>query len=198
MPLNTLAERISTDAKEEAKRIVAKAKETAALILEEAEAAAELSVTEAVGAARREAEQQKKRKLAAANLSARDDVIAAKQEIISQAFARARSMLDDLPTDEYAGVLASLIAKRASGGEEIIFSPADAKIAERVIKEANEILLSKGAKTVAPAAEARNIGRGFVIRLGKVEESFAFDALLRAARDSLEAEIAAMIFGAAP
>ena len=195
MPLKTIGDRILADAKAEADRLESRANKSAAQIINEAKENGKLFVADAVDRERQRGLQEKLQKLAAAGLAARDGVISAKQEIIDEAFNRARALIEGLDEARYIEVLAGIIAANAGGGEEIVFDPRDGDLAKQIIDQANAALGVKGIKPVSPAPRPRSIGKGFVFRQGKVEENFAFDLLFKSAREDLEAEIAAIIFG---
>ena len=178
------AERIETDAKKEGDRIVADAKKDGAGLLDVA-----------VRQAERRGEQLKKQGLAVAQIAARDMVIAAKQELIDQVFTRARARLMALGDGEYVEVAAGLIAKSASGGEEVIFDPADREMAPKIIDRANADLKANDRLEVKLSPEARPIGKGFILHWAGVEENHAFDRLIADARERLEGDVASLVFG---
>lgn len=195
MPIKTIGDRIIADASTEAERLTARAKKTAAQIAADAKAEADRFIKDAQARSRRAGAQKKKQQLAAAGLAARDRVIAAKQTVIDQAFSRAGELIEGVSEDQYIDMLAGLVAARAGGGEEVIFDDANAAVAKAVVQKANVALKLNGRAPVSLASNIRPIGKGFILSAGKIEESFALNALLESAREELEAEVARIIFG---
>ena len=58
-------------------------------------------------------------------LACRQRVLAEKQRLLDEAFARAADALLKLPRPEYIDLLASLAAENGQGGEALVFSAAD-------------------------------------------------------------------------
>lgn len=84
----------------------------------------------------------------AAEMEKRKLMLAAKQEVLSQAFDQALEQLCALPDEQYIQLLTQLVLKAVSTGkEQLIFSPKDRnRIGKQVVVAANEALV----KDVAP------------------------------------------------
>lgn len=195
MPLKAISGRIIDEAREEARRIKENAREEAAAIVARAGAEGAGRIDNEVEQAVAAGERIRLQRTATARLEARDAVIEAKQELIDRAFAQASERLKTLAGADYANLLAGLIADAARGGDEVILDPADAALAKKVIDGANAALKEAGRPGVSAAAERREIGRGFILRRGAVEENHSFDRLLAGAREEDEARVAKTIFG---
>ena len=149
-------------------------------------------------------------------------MLAAKQEVIEEAFQRAHKQLLTLPTDKYIELLADLAVQASTTGKEkLIFSPSDrAQLGKAVVMAANEKL----AKAVAPklpeskaggildkvvtgasavlngtgmltlAEETRPMDGGFILSDGAVEVNCTFDTLIRLQRGALSGEVAKVLF----
>ena len=83
-----------------------------------------------------------------AKLEARKSLLAAKQDLVGQAFDLALKKLLELPDQEYINLLAKLaVAASRTGREQVIFSQKDrSRFGKAVVTRANEIL----ARQVAP------------------------------------------------
>lgn len=84
----------------------------------------------------------------AAEMEKRKLMLAAKQEVLSQAFDQALEQLCALPDEQYIQLLTQLVLKAVSTGkEQLVFSPKDRnRIGKQVVVAANEALV----KDVAP------------------------------------------------
>ena len=148
-----------------------------------------------------EAEAQKSRQAAQAlcDRSVRSDamdkskaILAAKQACIDEAFELAAKKLRALPCEEYIAVLASLAAASGVGDEEIILSAADAAaIGVQVVEKANAL---KSGATFALSAQTRELEGGLILKRGDVEVNCAFATQLRLLRQTMAADVAAILF----
>ena len=140
--------RIEADAEREIEAIQAQARAQAEEIAAGYEAQAGRESEEILARGRRNADERVERLASVAQLEGRKQILAAKQEMIGQAFDRALEELLALPEEEYAELLAALCAKAAvTGREAVIFSKKDRqRVGKQVVTKANEIL----AKQVAP------------------------------------------------
>ena len=162
----------------------------------------------------------------AAEMEARRQLLATKQDCIDEAFARAKAELLALPEDQYAKLLAKLAAKAAkTGREEILLSPRDReRVGTKVVAQANALLaqaaapdlpeelqasragsviakvvtgasaLLQGTAMLTLSDETRDIEGGLILRSGHVEINCAFETQLRMLRETMAAEIAAVLF----
>ena len=117
-------------------------------------------------------------------------LLAAKQACIDEAFALAAKKLGALPREEYISVLAALAAASGVGDEEIILSAADHDLGEAVVAKANEI--RGGSFTLS--AETRELEGGLILKRGDVEVNCAFATQLRLLRQTMAADVAAILF----
>ena len=133
-----------------------------------------------------------------ARLEAKKDILALKQELIAQAYAKAKEKILNLPEDEYVAFLAGQAGKASiSGDEEIVLNAADrAKVGAKVVEAANALVKERGLTPALTLAEATaDIAGGLLLRKGAVEVNCVLDSLVDMSRNSLDAEIAAVLFG---
>ena len=119
-------------------------------------------------------------------------LLAAKQACIDEAFALAAKKLGALPREEYISVLAALAAASGVGDEEIILSTADAaEIGAQVVEKANA---GKSGAAFTLSAETRELEGGLILKRGDVEVNCAFATQLRLLRQTMAADVAAILF----
>ena len=191
--IEKITARIKKDAGTEAEAIRREGEERAASIRAGYKAQAEENAKAAAQAGKEAAKRQEERLVSAAQMDAKKLLLAAKQACIDEAFDKAQSKLLALPDGEYAELLAKLAVKAAkTGKEEILLSAKDRKrVGEQVVKKVNE-LCKDGAMTLSK--ETRDMEGGLILREGSVEVNCAFETELRVLRESMAAEIAAILF----
>ena len=125
-------------------------------------------------------------------MACRQRVLAAKQEIIDEAFSQAAQALTRLPKEQYSPLLAALAADNGVGDEEILLSAADrAAIGQAVVDAANA---AKPGAAFRLSAETRETGGGLVLRRGKVELNCGFTEKLRRLRQEESSAVAKLLF----
>ena len=119
-------------------------------------------------------------------------VLAEKQRMLDEAFARAADALLKLPRPEYIDLLASLAAENGQGGEALVFSAADRDtVGQAVVDAANG---KKPGAGFTLAADTRETGGGVVLQRGRMEINCGFAELLRRARQEDSSAVAAVLF----
>ncbi|MCC2259887.1 V-type ATP synthase subunit E family protein [Intestinimonas aquisgranensis] len=138
-----------------------------------------------------------------ARLEARKTLLAAKQDMVGQAFDLALKKLLELPDQEYIALLAKLaVAASRTGREQVIFSQKDrSRYGKQAVTMANEMLAKKAGPRAAESAgmltlaeEARPMAGGLILRDGRVETNCSFEVLIHLQRDALSAEVARALF----
>ncbi|MGI6575010.1 MAG: V-type ATP synthase subunit E [bacterium] len=193
-----IVERILADAKEQAEAIKKEAEEKAALIIKRAEAEVEKMQRQSEAKAKAEAEERRRRILTIAELDGRKAVLAAKEEMLEEAFATALKQLQALDIPSYQAIIRPLLlASSETGSEEVIISPADVeRITPEFIAGVNAELRAQGkGQGLTLSEEKRPLpGGGFILRAGGVEINNSFAALLKLQREELEPQVAAILF----
>lgn len=146
--IEKITARIQQDSQQEIDAILNEARAQAARITEKARAEAQAVGDEVVAQGRKAAAEREDRMASTAQMECRKATLAAKQEVIEEAFQLAHKQLLALPTDQYIALLADLAVRASTTGrEKLIFSPTDrAQLGKAVVMAANEKL----AKAVAP------------------------------------------------
>ena len=191
--IEKITARIEADAKGEIAEILREGEAKAAQIRASYQTQADLAAKAADAAGKEAAQRQAERLESAAQMEAKQMLLAAKQSCLDEAFEKARQQLLDLPDGQYSDLLAKIAAKASrSGKEEIVLSAKDHKrVGAKVVEKANFIL---GTGKLTLAEETREIDGGLILRDGKVEVNCAFETQLRVLREDMTAEVAAILF----
>ncbi|OGD78601.1 MAG: hypothetical protein A2Y64_06585 [Candidatus Coatesbacteria bacterium RBG_13_66_14] len=183
MSLDAIIARIASDADARVAEIEAAAKAKTAEILAEAEKRAGAVEARIREAGVREAAGTRERVIAMAELSARKALLAAKQELLDEAFATAVEELGALEKDAWRAVFKHLVAGAGlKGSYEVIASKREAAFLD-------DVFLKGFGPKLSVSKETREPGGGFVLRGGKTELNFTFPALTRSLRPLLEKEL---------
>ena len=138
-----------------------------------------------------------------AKLEARKTILAARQDMVGQAFDLALKKLLELPDQEYIALLAKLaVAASRTGHEQVIFSQKDrSRYGKQAVTMANDMLAKKAgpradesAGRLTLAEESRPMAGGLILRDGRVETNCSFEVLIHLQRDALSAEVARVLF----
>lgn len=196
--IEKITQRIAAEAEAECGRITAEAEQRCAAIRAEYDAKAAQVYESAMARGKQEIEQRSIREEGTLRMDAKKDMLLLKQELVQEAFSRAREKLLALPREEYVDFAAKLAAAAASAGtEEIILSEKDAgELGAEITAKANDLLHSMGkAGELRLSAETRELGRGLILRDGSVETNCTVDTLLEQVRSTSESEVTKILFG---
>ena len=146
--IEKITARIQQDSRQEIDAILNEARAQADAITAKARAEAQAVGDEVTAQGKKAAAEREDRLASTAQMECRKAMLAAKQEVIEEAFQRAHKQLLTLPTDKYIDLLSDLAVQASTTGKEkLIFSPTDrAQLGKAVVMAANEKL----AKAVAP------------------------------------------------
>jgi V/A-type H+-transporting ATPase subunit E len=193
-----LKEKILEEARQQAKNNIERARQEAAGISNMALNEAEKRRREIIEKSRIGAAEREKRLISNAELEARNQRLKAKQEVVEEAFEKAIARLKELPSDQYVNILADMIVRAVStGDEELILSKEDKnRIGNGIVKVVNERLKATKIKgNLRLADETRDIQGGFIVKSGDIEINNSLEAIIRMRRDKLEAEVVKTLFG---
>lgn len=191
--IEKITARIAEDGKAENDALLAQARAQAAEIAAKYQAEAKAAADDILAQGRKSAEARARHLDSTAQMECRKAVLAAKQDVIEEAFQAAHKKLLDLPQAEYVTFLAGLAAKASvTGKEKLIFSADDrAQVGKDVVAAANK-KLAAGELTLAE--ETRPMDGGFILSDGAVEVNCTFDTLIRLQRGALAGEVAKALF----
>ncbi len=171
-----------TDA--EKAEILAKATDTCAKIDAQASADAEVLRADLLSRGKSSAQMQRKNR-----------ILTAKQAMIQDIIAQSREKLSNLPAIDYFVLLLKLARKYAQKGDGVVYlSQSDLDRAPAYFPgKLNEIGQEKGG-TLVLSDTPRDIGGGFILAYGGIEENCSFEALFEADKERLQDIVRARLF----
>lgn len=197
--IERIIQRIEQDGREQADKIRLRAEADARDVTARYAAIAEQERERILARGRQTADERRQRLGSAAALEQRKLELAAKQQLLDQAFALALDKLLALPEEQKIALLANLAADAARTGREVlILSGADHdSIGSAVAQAANACLANRRPELAAQltlSGETRPIPGGLILSDGEVEVNCAFDTLVRMQREALEKDVAQLLF----
>ena len=194
--LNNLTSKILNDAEEKKKYILADAEAQKDKIISKKTNRAEADKEEIITKANIEAEVKKARIISNAKLSVRNDMIRAKQDVISKVFNEAIEKLQNLSNGDYKYyVILTLDSLELEGTEVIIINEKDKDIFSNEFLEAlNKELESKGKKGSITLNMEGKFNGGFILDRNGIQINNTFEALINSLRGELEFEVNKVLF----
>lgn len=164
--IEKITAKIAQDAQAEISRLMAEADEKVGAIQAEARAQAQREAAEIEARGRSAAGERLERLSSASQMERRKLELAAKQEVLGEAFALALEKLCTLPEKEYISLLAKLALEASSSGkEQLIFSKKDrAAVGKQVVMAANDALVKERAPSLPEEVTKSKVG-AFVDKL---------------------------------
>ena len=190
--LEKIVARMEADTQAACDALAASAAENAAAILRDCQAQADAVARDSAQRAETQAAEHLEHLNGSSQLVCRQRVLAAKQQLIDEAFARAAQALAALPQADYIDLLASLAAENGSGDEELLLSKTDRDaVGAAVVEAANA---KKPGAAFRLSEETRDTGGGLVLRRGRVELNCSFTEKLRQLRQEESSAVAQLLF----
>lgn len=195
--IENITGRIQADAQAEIDRIQADAQAQADKIRAGYTARAQRESADILAKGEKSAQERGARLVSAAEMEARKMTLAAKQEVLDEAFDLALDKLLKLPEDEYIALLAKLAANAArTGHEQIILNQSDrTRFGVKIAAQANELLAAAGRTgelTLAP--QSQPIQGGLLLSDGAVDINCALETLVRLSRTEVTGEVSKLLF----
>jgi len=184
---NKLAERIVTDAQEDAQKILAEAESAAAFIRQEGD--------KTVSARKAELNSQKESAVKSliggyqtrATLDGKKDSLRKKRVVIDAAFTRAYEAMLTLSAEKRKAICANLLAAQAEGGETVM--PAEQDRAALVA-----LVAAMPEKKLKVSGDSAKIDGGFILLGTGYEKDCSFKSLLTTVRDAEETAVYQLLF----
>lgn len=194
MAVEDILRKIAADADEAGRGILAEAKREADAALARTRERAEADRERLRARASQRAGEERNRIVTLARLAARRELLSAKQALIDHVFGETRRSIAAMPPEEYRRFVRSFLKRTVeSGDEEVILADGESRIDQAFLDAVSRELGKPGGLRLS--GERRPIGAGFVLRRGRTETNCALDTILRDARERLETEVAAILFG---
>jgi len=146
---------------------------------------------------KKKCEARSARILSTADMEAKKNILAFKQEMVSKACDLSQEKLGLLSGDRYIDFLAGQAASAARyGTEELVFNTKDkAEYGSAVVKKANAKLSEKGVHgALTVSGETRDISGGVIVKQGDIETNCTTTALMQLYRNDLASQVAEMLF----
>ena len=190
--LDKIIARMEADTRVECDALAANAAGNADAILRDYQAQADAVARDSAQRAETQAAEHLEHLNGSSQLVCRQRVLAAKQHLIDEAFARAAQALTALPQADYIDLLAALAAENGSGDEELLLSKTDRDaVGAAVVEAANA---KKPGAAFRLSEETRDTGGGLVLRRGRVELNCSFTEKLRQLRQEESSAVAQLLF----
>lgn len=190
--LDKIIARMEADTRVECDALAANAAGNADAILRDYQAQADAVARDSAQRAETQAAEHLEHLNGSSQLVCRQRVLAAKQQLIDEAFARAAQALAALPQADYIDLLASLAAENGSGDEELLLSKTDRDaVGAAVVEAANA---KKPGAAFRLSEETHDTGGGLVLRRGRVELNCSFTEKLRQLRQEESSAVAQLLF----
>lgn len=167
--IEKITAKIVQDAQAEIARMNQETDEKVRSIGEAAQAQADKETADTLARGQRAAQERLERLKSAAKMEQRKLELAARQEMLAQAFDLALEKLCSLPEEEYVQLLTRLVLEASTTGkEQLVFSTQDrARVGKQVVVAANEAMVKQVAPELPDAISDTKVGAF----LGKVVNS---------------------------
>ena len=195
MAVDDILKKIISDAKVAAEEILAEGERDGEKILERARADAAALKSRLKAKADQRADEEKNRIVTLARLSARRDLLSEKQVLIGRVFVETRERILAMGREDYRRLIKSfLLDAIESGREEVIVGKRENRIDQAFLDEVAAEFGTAGGLRLSE--ERGSMDGGFILREGNTATNCTLDTILRDARENLETEVAAILFGA--
>lgn len=196
MNIDKILGRIQDDARQYAAQTLESAREKAAQMEEQAAEDRARDHDTALSEAAAEAGDMRDRMMRMAALDMRKETLAAKREMIDEAFIRALAEMRGMGPAQARGFHIKLLLEAAGGGEKLIIAAEDEALFDAgFFAEANAAMEAAGKPgRLSLSMERRPLDGGFVLEQEGMEVNCTYESVLRTRRAGLEAEVAAALF----
>jgi V/A-type H+-transporting ATPase subunit E len=134
--------------------------------------------------------------LAAARMDIAKQLLAEKRKILDEVFEQAKQQLEKLSDESYLELMTKLMLDAVeTGDEEVVIDNKEKRIDRKFIESINRQLGSGRKDELKLSEEKANLGRGFILKRGKIKNNVSAEVLLAQARENLEIELAKELFG---
>lgn len=191
--IDKITQRIGADTQAEIDRILADAAVQAEAAADKFRTQAEAEDRDLLAKSERAAAEREERLVSAAQMEARKTILAAKQAVMEEVYAKALDQLRNLPQERCVEVLTSLLEQAAPEGKgEVLFSAQDRDTVGRAAVDAAN---AKTGGRLTISEETASIPGGFILRNGSIEVNCAFDTLIRLQKTETAGQVAQRLFG---
>jgi len=195
--LEKIKNRILNDARLEAQKLIEEAEAKVSSIKAEQDIKVQKLKLDLADEAKADAQDHKKRLIAAAQLEMRKDLLKLKRQMLDKAFIEAENSIRRLPVSEYGEAIKSmLLALKVQGETEVIFCKEDKdNFGNGFVDEINAVFKAIGKNMrIKLSAETHAFKGGFILKAKGLEINNTIEALVKLARDEAEPLAARVLF----
>lgn len=192
-----IVEKILSDARAQAQEMTNMAQAEANALCERVKARAKEDASVIVAEAKNSMEERDRRIVSVAELEIRKRVLAAKREVLEEAYAQAAQVLTALDADAYRQRYLHIVRPAIQKGTEgIAPGPKDAdRLGAAFVDMLNAALKAEGKTAQVVLLPVReNIEFGCIVCSGGMEIDFSTQAVMRVVRENTEGEVAKILF----
>ena len=191
--LDKIIDQIKSESEAAVSAKLADAAKKADDIIKEATSQASEECARIEAAGKQKADDTLARASSAAALYKKKTLLAEKQRIISETFDKAEEHLNNLGDDEYFDLVKKIAVKNALPKDGmILFSARDLKRLPSGYEPSLNSMLGSG--TLKVSGEPADIGYGFVLSYGGIEENCTFRALIDSERETIADKVQELLF----
>lgn len=195
MKADAITAKILQDARAGAAQTLSEARQRAEKMRKDADAQLEQKRRELEEQTQQECKVLRDRMLRMAELDQRKALLAAKRDVIDEAFEVALGAMRVMGEDQQRAYNRRVLLEVAQGGEELIIAKNDEKLFdEAFIDSINQALATAGKAPVTRSKQRRETGGGFILKKAGLEVNCTYFAMLSQFKSALEAEVAQMLF----
>ena len=192
--LDNIVKEIETEALAEAQAIKTMAEAEAEEILQDAKKTANEEVAKIEEATKRKIETIKDSNASAIEQQQRQSLLQAKQRLLNETLQEAMESLFTMPAKEYFDLCKRLVVLHAEEGEGVLFFCTD-DLKRMPVDYGKELANALPAgKTIKISKDAKEIGGGFILQYGFVEQNCSFSALFAERREEFLDAVAPILF----
>jgi V/A-type H+-transporting ATPase subunit E len=184
---------IRSDAQTQVDAILAQAEQQCAGIRSEYDKQASALYAERLRAGVKETQDKVDSATRIARMEGRKGMLAAKQELVSRSFEKAREQIVSLPKEQYVAFLAKLAANASvTGEEEIVLNARDRqRLGQELVKAANARLKNG---RLSLSEDTGDFAGGLILRRGSIEANCTVELLVELSQGELSAKVAELLF----
>lgn len=192
--LDNLTAKILKDAEDEKTAILAEAEKEKEKILSKKKDEADKEAKVILERAKRDAQSREERLVSGAELSARNEKLGAKQQVIQEVFDLTVDELSNCSADDFKEFLKeTILSGDVRGDQNLILNAKGKEIVDNsLITEINSALSGKA--VIKLSDEVRNFKGGFVLEQNGIEINNTFETLVSSLKDELSLEVAKALF----
>ncbi len=193
MSLDNLLDHINKNALKKAKIIEAQAQKEAEGIVEEVKKEATQNKKKRLDEAKKRAADSREAQLAKARLEAKSLVLKGKRQYLEKAFDLALNKLNKEKGEAYTSLIINLLVSNSAGNEEVLMTDSQAPI---IVEQANSRLSKEGRPAELKPSKEKIKSPGFILVDEKGSKTnFTFKSLVDFYRDKLEKEVHLILVG---